>query len=175
MIRGIRLAALAGILTSAMITANAAMARTMRSETFVTKAATAGMAEVSLGQLALDRSSNEDVKRFAQQMIDDHGAAGAELKQLATEDHLAVPDAPTPVQKAAGDSLGRQAGAAFDRRYATQMVKDHEEAVALFRKASTDTKLRPNLRTFAQKTLPTLEHHLEEAKQLQGTVAHASK
>jgi len=44
-------------------------------------------------------------------------------------------------------------------------VSDHEEAVALFQKeASSGTD--PDLKAFAQKTLPTLQEHLKMAQAL---------
>ena len=65
-------------------------------------------------------------------------------------------------------------GAAFDREYARMMVKDHEEDVALFRKEAQSGK-DADLKAYAQKTLPTLEEHLQMAKQLPGATGSTSK
>lgn len=56
-------------------------------------------------------------------------------------------------------------GADFDRECAKHMLKDHEEDVALFTKASKELKSE-ELKDFATKTLPVLQRHLEEAKKL---------
>ena len=45
------------------------------------------------------------------------------------------------------------------------MVDDHEKDVEEFRKASQDLK-DPDLRAWANKTLPVLEHHLAMAKDI---------
>ena len=52
-------------------------------QTFIKEAADGGLAEVELGQLAVEKSSNEEVKGFAQRMVEDHGKANENLKQLA--------------------------------------------------------------------------------------------
>lgn len=49
---------------------------------FVRKAATGGLAEVQLGQMALQRAASPEVKQFAQQMVDDHTKANNELRQI---------------------------------------------------------------------------------------------
>jgi len=48
-----------------------------------------------------------------------------------------------------------------------QMVGDHEKAVELFKTASADTTLDPDLRALAKKTLPTVEEHLADARRLE--------
>jgi putative membrane protein len=58
---------------------------------FVMDAAHGGMAEVQLGQLALQRSTNPEVKRFAQQMIQEHSRANEELMRLATQKGITPP------------------------------------------------------------------------------------
>jgi putative membrane protein len=51
---------------------------------FIKEAAAGGMAEVALGQLAVEKASSADVKKFGQRMVDDHSKANDELKQLAS-------------------------------------------------------------------------------------------
>src|SRR5437879_3743412 len=70
----------------------------MKSETsgsadahFMMKAAQGGMAEVELGNLAKDHASNQAVKDFGQQMVDDHTKAGNELKDLAAKKNVTLP------------------------------------------------------------------------------------
>ena len=63
---------------------------------FVQGALQGGMAEVALGKLALEKSSNEDVKKFAQRMVDDHTKLGDDMKPVAEQ--LGVP-MPTGLSK----------------------------------------------------------------------------
>ncbi|MGE0520365.1 MAG: DUF4142 domain-containing protein [Candidatus Binatia bacterium] len=142
---------------------------------FVTEAAASNVAEVEMSRMAAQKSTNREVKRFAQMMIEDHTKAGKELQALAKQHHWKLPTAPTSEHKSTLTDLRKKSGADFDRAYASEMLKDHEKDVELFRQAASQEQLDPKLRQFAQKTLPTLEHHLAEARRLNSEVASAAK
>jgi putative membrane protein len=169
---GITMRLTAFVLSSLLIGA-AAFAADPNSQTFTNDAGSSGMAEVKMSQLAVAQSQDAAVKRFAKMMIKDHSAANAKLTALAKQDKLTVPSAPTAAQESAESTLKGMTGKDFDRAYAAQMVKDHQAAVDLFRSAQADDQLSANLRAFAKKTLPTLEHHLKEAQELNDRLAKA--
>jgi putative membrane protein len=54
------------------------------------------------------------------------------------------------------------------------MVKDHEKEVAEFQKEAMSGK-DPSLKDFASKTLPTLQSHLQQAREMQRTVQASSR
>ena len=132
---------------------------------FMMMAATSGMNEIGLSNQALSKSSNEDVKNFAQTMVDDHTKASDELKSLATTKNVTLPTEADAKHKAAMEKMSSMSGDAFDMEYIKTMVKDHEKAVALFQKESTDGK-DADAKAFATNTLPTLQGHLEMARGL---------
>jgi len=99
---------------------------------FVTMAASAGMAEVKLGQLAAEHASSDDVKKFGQHMVDDHTKANKELMSIVEKKNITVSKELDKKHQAAMDELSKLKGAEFDRAYMAQMVKDHQEAVKLF-------------------------------------------
>lgn len=135
-------------------------------KTTVTKIAQANMAEIQAGQMAAQKATSAEVKSFANQMVSDHGKAGDELKQLATNKGVSLPTETDAEHKAAADKLTKTAaGLAFDKAYMEQMVKDHEKAAAAFEKTSKDAK-DPDLKNWATKTLPTIQNHLKMAKEL---------
>jgi putative membrane protein len=136
---------------------------------FVTKAAQDGMAEVALGELAVRQASSNEIKQFAQRMIDDHTKANNELKELASKKGIAFPNELPAKQKASQDRLGKLSGADFDREYMRAMVKDHDNAVALFEKESRSGG-DPELKAWAEKTLPILREHQKMARDLAGKV-----
>jgi putative membrane protein len=147
------------------------------SNDFVDNAAAGGIAEIETSKLALEKSASADVKTFAEKMISDHTKANEELKALAKKHDIEVPDDTTLVKKAKEKTLDLR-DESFDAAYANNQVKAHEETIALFKKEAetvTDDKKAGNteLKAFAQKMLPDLEHHLEGAKKLQA--AHPSK
>jgi putative membrane protein len=131
--------------------------------TFVTKAANGGMAEVKLGTLATQKAANPDVKAFGQQMVDDHGKANDELKQLASSRGITLPTDIDAKEQAKYDRLSKLSGAEFDRAYMKEMVSDHRTDVAEFRHES-ERGSDADVKAWATKTLPTLEHHLQMAE-----------
>lgn len=158
---------------SIICTASLALAADLTPQSFVSQAASSGMAEVQLAQMAKKKSKNTQVEQFAEMMIQDHKKADSELMAIAKKEGVSVPTQPSPEDQAAAKALGDHSGAAFDAAYAKQMVQDHQKAVDLFQSASDDSSLKPELRSFAQKTLPTLQHHLDAAKKLNDALAQA--
>ena len=134
-------------------------------QTFVKKAAQGGMAEVELGKLATQKASSEDVKKFGQRMVDDHTKANDQLKQIAGNKGVTLPTDLYSKDQALKDRLSKLDGEKFDQAYMKNMVRDHTKDVSEFRKESTSGK-DSDLKSFASQTLPTLEDHLKEAKNI---------
>jgi putative membrane protein len=133
---------------------------------FLMEANQAGMLEVEASKLAKERASSSAVREFADMMVNDHGKAGEELKQLAAAEGVALPDTLDAKHQAKLDRLSRAQGASFDKAYAqTVGTPAHKEAVALFDKTAKTAK-DADVKAFAQKTLPTLKQHLAHAQQL---------
>lgn len=153
------------IAMSVLAMAGASAAPSSTDTEFVTKAAQAGMAEVAAGKVAESHGQSAAVKAFGKRMVADHSKAGDELKQVATKSGAKLPSSPSTEQQEAGRRLEGMKGADFDRAYAEQMVKDHQEAVALFQSEASSGG-DADLKSFAQKTLPTLQEHLRMAQAL---------
>lgn len=136
---------------------------------FVNKAAQSGQYEVLTGGLGKSKGTAPPTKAFATQMVTDHTKSGEELKALAQKKGLQVPTELADKQKQQMKMLESTGSGAFDKAYAKDNVMAHEEAVALFRKASQDAA-DPDLKAFAGRTLPTLEHHLKMAKDLDSSL-----
>ena len=134
---------------------------------FMRQAAADSLAEIQMGQLALHKTSSAQVRQLAQRILDDHTKANTELASIAERLHVTLPTAPMPMQQQAIEKLRATSGTAFDRAYASQMVKDHRTAIKLFGMHSehgTDS----GLRQFASATLPALKTHLQMAEQIAG-------
>jgi putative membrane protein len=139
---------------------------------FINEAASGGMAEVKLGQLAQQKAGDKGVRNFGQRMIDDHQAADAKLKQVAAKIGVTLPTAIDTKDQATYDRLAKLNGAAFDRAYMQDMVADHRKDVAEFQSHSS-TVQNPDLRNFVQQTTPTLQQHLAMAQQVQDSLVGA--
>lgn len=141
--------------------------------TFVKKAAGAGMAEIELGKLAMQRGSSDAVKSFGKQMIADHTAANDELKTLAGQKGYELPTTLDSKHAQVRDELSAMSGAKFDQAYMAEMTKDHDKVVEDFAEASKSSTDK-DVKAFAAKTLPILEGHLEKAKEIQANLAQAN-
>jgi putative membrane protein len=124
---------------------------------FVAKAATAGHEEVADARQALKDSNRADVKRVAAMLRRDHMMADHKLAQIAKHDGLSLPPHGSIPQSTATNYS--------DSDYIQSQIKAHEEAIALFQNESQNGQ-DPQLKAFAQKTLPKLEHHLQALQAL---------
>ncbi|MGC4061515.1 MAG: DUF4142 domain-containing protein [Aquabacterium sp.] len=133
---------------------------------FLKDAAEGGAFEVEASKIALSKSHNDQVKTFAQQMVDGHSKVGSELATLAASKGVKVPTEPSLADKAKLKILNMRDGASFDAHYAkTVGVTAHEDTIKLFEKYIKDGK-DADVKAFATKTLPALQHHLEMARDL---------
>jgi putative membrane protein len=134
-------------------------------QTFLQKAAVGGLAEVQLGKLAAEHAASPDVKQFGQRMVADHDKANRELMAVVEPKGIAVPTGLDRKHRQTADRLAKLHGAAFDRAYIQEMVRDHEADVKLFRTEAQRGK-DPELKRWAANTLPILEEHLNLARNL---------
>jgi len=131
---------------------------------FVLDAAKGGIAEVEMGKLAVDHARNEEVKKFAQRMVDDHSKANDQLKSIAEAKGIKLPEGDTDAtHKATMRRLEKLNGAAFDRAYMQMMVGDHVKDVKEIKKESNAGR-DAQVKSLASSTLPTLEEHLQQAR-----------
>ena len=134
-------------------------------QTFVTEAASSGLAEAELGQLAQQKAANPEVQQFGQRMVQDHGQANQKLMAVANELGAAPPGTPGEKAAATKRELEGMAGEKFDQAYMRAMIKDHDLAVALFQREAQEGQSE-QLRKFAEETLPTIQEHLQMARSI---------
>lgn len=135
---------------------------------FAVKAASGGMMEVQLGDLAQTNAAGTRIKEFGNMMVRDHSKANDELKTLAATKNITLPDSVGEDHKKHIDDLKKKTGTEFDRAYIDMMVDDHKEDIDMFDKAANNLK-DPDLKAFASRTLPTLRAHLDSARTIQET------
>ena len=132
---------------------------------FAMKAAAGGMAEVKMGQLAQEKGTSDAVKAFGQRMVDDHSKAGDKLKDVAAKAGMTLPADVSKTDQHEYDRLAKLSGKDFDQAYAQAMVKDHVTDIAEFKKEAMSGG-DPGLKQFATETLPTLQDHLKQAREM---------
>jgi len=133
---------------------------------FVATAASGGMHEVELAKSAQAHAKNDAVKKFAETLATDHSKANEELKKVATEGGLKIPDKMSPEHQKMVDTFKDYKGVNFDLNYLKHMISGHEKSAALFKQATKEAK-DAKLKDFAAKTLPVIEAHLEAARKLE--------
>ncbi|WP_431295196.1 DUF4142 domain-containing protein [Pedobacter sp. P26] len=126
---------------------------------FTTQAAVGGMAEVELGKMALEKSSNPQVKEFATMMVKDHGMANTELMAIAKQKNITLPSTVDDEHKKKMDDLSKKTGVDFDKAYVSAMVDGHKSTLKLMEDESKDGK-DADLKSFATKTAPIVQSHL---------------
>ena len=141
---------------------------------FVEKAVQGSVAEVQLGQLAVQKAQNPQVKKFGQQMIDDHSAANNKLQQIASQKGVTAPTSMDSATQREYDRLQKLSGAQFDREYMKHMVSDHEKDIKEFQSEAKSAK-DSDIKSFAETTLPTLQKHLDMAKQAEAATSGNNK
>jgi len=139
---------------------------------FAREAAEGGLLEVKLGELAKQKATSPSVQQFADQMVQDHTKANNELKQVAMQKGATIPDKLTRHQENELERMQKLSGKDFDKSYAEHAVKDHKKDVKDFQDAVKDVQ-DPDLKAFAQKTLPIIEHHTQMAEQMESSVKQA--
>ena len=151
-------------------TAASAMADMKPDAEFAAAAADGGMLEVQLGKLATEKGVSSYVKKLGALMVKDHSKANEELKTLAKEKNITLPEILSEKCQKTLRDLTEKKGVDFDKAYADLMVSDHKEDIDDFKKESekgNDTQLS----AWAKNKIPVLEHHLLMAEQAKNMTA----
>lgn len=136
---------------------------TLDDQQFMIKADQGGHNEIGLSQLALEKGVTGDTKTFADKMIADHTKAGNELKAIAQQKGVTLTGEMDAEHKSLRDAMSKMSGKQFEQAYMDQMVKDHEQTVALLEN-EIDGGKDADVKAWAQKTLPVVQQHDVMAK-----------
>lgn len=167
--------ALCGIPALAQKKAAAAKGAAMTDQQFVDFAAQTDMVEANLGQMAQNEGTTQAIKDYGQSLATDHTSDYNQLYTAAHQANLNVPNAiDTKENKTMIDPFQKLKGAAFDHRFAADMVAGHTKAIAVYKKEAADAT-DPNIKSYAEQALPTLQKHLDGAKDLEKTKKSAKK
>lgn len=133
---------------------------------FMQEAAESGMYEVQAAKLASTKASDPEVKKFAEMLVEQHTKANEELAQLAKTKGVELPATAPRSKRKDVESLGKKQGAEFDKAFMKEVgIQAHEKDIKKFQEAGKDVK-DPELKAWVTKTLPVLQDHLAQAKQL---------
>jgi putative membrane protein len=140
--------------------ANAAITVSTADKNFILAAAQGGMTEVKLGELAAQKAMRDDVKAFGQMMVKDHSAINDDLKALAAQKGVTLPDSLDAKHQAMVDKMAALTGSEFDNAYIAGMIKDHKMDAKEFKAVSAETK-DADIKSFVDKSIPVVDGHLK--------------
>jgi putative membrane protein len=121
--------------------------------------------EVSLGQLAATKAENSEVKNFGQRMVTDHNKLQKDWVGMATKNGLALKTGMGSHHQAKLNQLQRLSGKAFDQAYMTTEIRDHKDDIDYFQREGQSVR-STQVRDLVSTTLPTLQDHFNQAKQI---------
>jgi putative membrane protein len=146
----------AAVLTAQQVTSD---------QQFVISAAYDELTQVKLGQAAYQNASNPQVKVFAKEMVDEHAGAVDKLMGIAALDNLSAPTELDKEHQAEVDQLSKTSGAAFDKAYLAEVIKEHRQDLALYQKEVTAGS-SSDLKSWAAAEILTIQDHIERAQKL---------
>jgi putative membrane protein len=130
----------------------------------ITTARSSG-AEVSLSRIALTRSSNPEVKRFAQQAMANHQQMIQEMRGLAERRGVSIMPVPDETNQRLCAHLLEVADEELDQEYLWEMIVEHTRMAAKFEPQGQQEK-DPEIRRWAARQLPKYHELLKMAQSL---------
>ncbi len=151
----------ASLALAAMTMSGFAMAQDTKSadKTFIKDSSEGSLAEVNFAKLALEKSQDPNVRKFAEKMITDHEKLIASMKPFAAK--YDVKPSGTPIMDHAKyTELKMKSGSSFDRAYVEAMVKDHHDDLDKFIKEENSTA-DPELKAAVAKGEKVIVEHTQ--------------
>jgi putative membrane protein len=140
----------------------------MPDKDFVSRTVQSGMAEIQLGQLAVEKSSSEDVKEFSRKMVDDHEKIDDQMEWAAKHMGVRLPSSISKKNKELIAKLQGLSGTEFDNEYIVAMVKDHKSDEAEFQERDRQSQ-NPNLKQLIEGGSPLIKQHLQTIEEIART------
>jgi putative membrane protein len=134
---------------------------------FAMMVAQTDLAEIEVGNMALQKGTDPQVKQIAQKLVDDHTKTSTAMKEIATKKGMTVPTETDAKHKALATKLQGESGKDFDKDFLDANSKDHHKVVQAFEKESSDGK-DPDIKQFATQFLPAIKEHTTMIDQAKG-------
>ena len=163
-----------GLMTLGIPVAAAADSPSGQDKAFMTENAQTDLAEIAVGQIATDRSSNSQTIALAKTTVSDHKSALAKLTSLAQSAGVTLPTSPSPQQQADAAKLKSVSADAFDLTYAQVQVAGHNMSIS-----DTNTELSAgsdaDVISYAKGYLPVAQMHLTMAEDLVSSLGGSAR
>jgi len=172
---------LVSLLAAAALVSAPAFAQIMKSDQKIDNAdaaamkqlAQANLNEIEAGKAAVSKAQSPDVKKFAQKMVDDHTQMLNDLKSLALQKSVSLPQSASIKDMAQMKLMERSSGAEFDKKYMDEMVKDHQKDAKEVQDLAAKTK-DSDFKAALQKASTKINEHLQLAQRIASSSAAGS-
>jgi putative membrane protein len=134
-----------------------------RDAKFAVCATDGNMLQVKLGELAQTNASSASVKKFAQTVVGDHSKSMAELKALAVDKKISLPEKLSDKSQKTYDWFLKKQGEDFDKAYMKCTTRDHKKELCEYEKAAKKAE-DADIKKWASSKVPELKSHLDMAK-----------
>ena len=134
-------------------------------QAFLDAAAQTDMTEAHVGQMAQDQGNAQSVKDFGQMLVTDHTSDYNQVTALGTKVNATIPKGLDAAHDKMIAPMNKLKGAAFDQKFIHDMIAGHEKAIMQYKKAAADSQ-NADVKAYAAQVLPTLQKHLDAAKDL---------
>ncbi|MDR6762235.1 putative membrane protein [Flavobacterium sp. 2755] len=132
---------------------------------FLVDQAEINLAEIEIGKLAQQKSSNAEVKKFGKMLVDEHTKSASEVSALAKAKNFTLPSSLTEEGQEEYNKLNEKTGLDFDKKFADMMIDGHQKAIDKLQKAVKDAH-DEDVKLWATNNIAGLTAHLEHAKLL---------
>lgn len=129
---------------------------------FLVNAAEMNMAAVSLSELTSLRTQTEQVKRLSESINQEHSKLLAEVKELAKTKMITLPTLASNNSKENYNKLSNKSSNEFNNEYVEEVIESHQNAIQEFEKVANEAT-DSDIKSWANKTLPMLRMHLDQA------------
>ena len=132
---------------------------------------TAGQLDIAAAKQALSRSSNKDVRAYAEGMVNDHTAVNKKALDLVKKLKVTpeINDTSRALTKAAADKraeLSKLKGAEFDKNYIDNEVAYHKTVNGALETTLIPSASNPELKSLLQDGLKIFQGHQQHAEQV---------
>ncbi len=131
-----------------------------KDKAFLSEAGEGGLKEMQFSKLALDKSKNDSVKSYAQQMITDHTQLNSDMQPFVQQAGLTPPAQLNAKDQAEYDHLSKLSGTRFDQMYIRSMQKDHHKTLQEFKTEST-VATDPNFKSTVENGEKVIKQHTD--------------
>ena len=140
---------------------------------FIQRAYQNNLTEIQLGELAQQKGESQQVKDFGKQLAEGHQALNTKLTQLAAQKNITLESKPDSRHQMVIDRLQQFSGTDFDKRFVNEQVMAHRRDVAFYDLAASKNT-DPEVKSFAESSLPSLREHLQMAQAQATTINEAA-